>query len=137
MTKKLQAITVDRYHADNHIPDTGWIFVFAAEAGGRHKSGTAKIARTNFRAEYGCSAGMTQKAYAICFFSKHGELLDTSSIEASINQFVSHAKSNPSTKFFIPDLAKDSAIAPAQLAAWFALAPKNCTLPASWIPGNF
>lgn len=132
MVKKLKPVTVDRYHADNHIPDTSWVWVFAADAGGKHKAGSAKIARTNFRAEYSCSSGLTQKAYAICFFDKKGDGLPRADIEKAVGEFLAFVNENPGVKFFVPDFAKECAIAVQDLAQWFKDAPQNCALPEAW-----
>lgn len=76
------------FHADNTIPKGDWIWVFGSNLKGRHGAGAAKIARVNFRAEYGVGQGRTGHAYAIPTKGERLEVLPLESIKASAAQFI-------------------------------------------------
>ena len=73
-----------KFHADNTIPSGDWIWVFASNEAGKHGKGQARIARVNFRAEFGVGRGPTGHAYAIATQDRHLELLPLAAIENSI-----------------------------------------------------
>lgn len=62
-----------QFHRESVIPAGNWIWVFGSTAGGAHRKGSFKIARVNFRAEYGCDSGPTGHAYAIPTQGKQGK----------------------------------------------------------------
>ena len=78
-----------KFHANNTIPSGDWIWVFASNEAGKHGKGQARIARVNFRAEFGVGRGPTGHAYAIATQDRHLELLPLAAIENSIGDFLS------------------------------------------------
>jgi hypothetical protein len=121
------------FHPDNVIPTGDWIWVFGSNEGGRHGKGAAKIARINFRAEYGVGRGPTGHAYAIPTKDKHLNVLPLDKIEADIALFLEYARANPKLNFFVTAVGcglagySHDAIGPR-----FADAPNNCSLPDVW-----
>jgi hypothetical protein len=105
-----------QFHADHSAPTGEWIFVFGSNLAGRHGKGAARMARTNFRAEYGCGQGPTGRAYAIP--TKDRKL-----------QSLRH----PHLSFFVTRVGcglaghSDDDIGPL-----FASAGPNCSLPEQW-----
>lgn len=128
---------VDRYHGGNLIPESGWIWVFGSNLAGRHNAGCEKIARVNFRAEYGVGAGPTGTAYAIAIKDKHLKPVASEFVRCCVTDFLNYAREFPKLRFFVskfslPD-TEDSVI-----AQWFLNAPQNCSLPQEWkISSNF
>lgn len=122
-----------RFHADNTIPNSGWIWVFGSNLAGRHGKGAAKIARTNFRAEYGCGQGPTGYAYAIPTKDARLAILPLSHIRKSVQDFIAYAKASPKKRFFVTRVGcglagyRDDEIAP-----FFQNVPTNCSMPAEW-----
>lgn len=121
------------FHQDHTIPKGDWIFVFGSNEGGRHGQGAARIARVNFRAEYGCGRGRTGNAYAIPTKDRHLKILPLPAIAAAIVEFLDYARANPKLRFFITRVGcvlagyDDALIAPL-----FAQSPENCSLPEPW-----
>jgi len=122
-----------RFHADDQIPKGDWIWVFASDAAGRHRSGTAKVAHVAFGARYGESSGPIGRAYGIVVTDKHGVPVQSTSVVEHAAEFVSYARQHPRLKFFVTRLQSpiftDSLIAPL-----FKYCPENCSLPAAWEP---
>ncbi|MBY0466255.1 MAG: hypothetical protein K2W33_15060 [Burkholderiales bacterium] len=122
-----------RFHPDNTIPSAGWIWVFSSNLAGRHGKGAAKIARTNFRAEYGCGQGPTGQAYAIPTKDAHLGILPVADIQKSVEGFIAYAKASPKKEFFVTRIGcalagySDDVIAP-----FFRGVPTNCSMPAEW-----
>lgn len=120
------------YHPLNTIPSAEWIYVFGASAGGKHNKGAAKIARVNFRAEYGRDSGRTNQAYAICTKAKNSAKIEATGLQTAIEGFITYANAHPELKFFISQIGHDDGYAPAEIAPYFKNAPMNCSLPQSW-----
>lgn len=120
-------------HRDNTIPTGDWIFVFGSNLDGRHGAGAAKIARVNFRAEYGVAEGPTGRAYAIPTKDKKLATLPLEAIEQSVKTFVAHAASNPKLNFFVTRVGCGLAgYSDEDIAPFFADAPANCSMPVVW-----
>ena len=122
-----------QFHADNTIPTGDWIFVFGSNEKGAHGKGAAKIARVNFRAEYGVGEGSTASAYAIPTKDKHLATLPLSRIEQSVQAFLVYAAENPKLNFFVTRIGCGLAgYEDINIAPFFVDAPGNCSLPNNW-----
>lgn len=125
------------FHADNTIPTSDWIWVFGSNLKGRHGKGAAKVARVNFRAEYGVGCGRTGQSYAIPTKGERLDVLPLDGIKASAAQFIEYALANPKLKFFVTRVGcglagyQDDEIRP-----MFVDAPTNCSLPEVWRNGG-
>jgi hypothetical protein len=121
------------FHKDNTIPPSGWVWVFGSNLGGRHGAGAAKVARVNFRAEYGCGVGPTGSAYAIPTKDRGLSTLPLEYVKDHIVGFCHYARSYPNTFFFVTRIGcglagyEDKDIAPL-----FKDAPHNCNMPEEW-----
>lgn len=122
-----------QFHPDNTIPTGQWNWVFGSSEGAKHNKGAAKIARVNFRAEYGCSQGPTGRAYAIPVEDKHHAALDLDVIAKSIDGFIAYAKANPKMNFFISRIGQTEGFSDDVIGPLFAAAPDNCSLPEAWV----
>lgn len=121
------------FHPDHTIPAGDWIWVFGSNLAGRHGKGAAKIARVNFRAEYGCGQGRTGHAYAIPTKDKHLGVLPLTQIEQGVAGFLEYARTNPKLNFFVTRIGCELAgYTNEQIAPLFAQAPPNCSLPQPW-----
>lgn len=128
-------MTTSSFHADNIIPSGDWIWVFGSNEAGRHGKGAARVARVNFRAEYGCGRGPTGHAYAIPTKDKHLASLSLEHIEVSIGEFLKYAAEHPKRHFFVTRIGCGLAgYADEQIAPHFVHAPTNCSLPDAWLP---
>jgi hypothetical protein len=54
-----------KHYTGNIVPEPGTIFVFGSNPEGRHGSGSAKVAVTQFHAKYGQGEGPQGNAYAL------------------------------------------------------------------------
>lgn len=122
-----------KFHPDNLIPTGDWIFVFGSNEAGRHGKGAAKVARIDFRAEYGVGRGRTGQSYAIPTKDARLNVIPLAQIEASVSEFIDYARSHPDLNFFVTRVGcgfagyKDEQIGP-----MFARVPENCSLPNEW-----
>lgn len=122
-----------QFHPDNIIPTGDWIFVFGSNEAGRHGKGTAKVARIDFRAEYGVGRGRTGQAYAIPTKDTQLRVLPIRAIEPAVREFISYAKTHPELNFFVTRVGcgfagcKDEQIGPL-----FSDVPSNCSMPSDW-----
>lgn len=124
-----------KFHPDNTIPTGEWIFVFGSNLAGRHGKGAAKIARVNFRAEYGVGQGPTGHAYAIPTKGRHLEVLQLEVVRKGIAAFIGYAADNPGLNFFVTKVGTGLAgYSDDQIGPLFASAPPNCSLPNEWRP---
>ena len=131
-SKKI-AIANPRFHQDNTIPSSGWIWVFGSNEAGRHGKGAAKIARVNFRAAYGCGRGPTGSAYAIPTKDAHLAVLPIEQIQQSIADFLLYAKTYPEKLFFVTRVGCGLAgYTDDEIGPLFLTAPDNCSLPNDW-----
>jgi len=122
-----------KFHDENVIPTGDWIYVFSSNLAGKHAKGKARIARVNFRAEFGVAQGRTSNAYAIPTHDKHMAALSIDSIKAAIEAFLRFAHENQKLNFFVTRIGcEDSAFSDEQMGPLFASAPENCSLPRSW-----
>jgi hypothetical protein len=125
--------TTYQFHPDHTIPTGEWIFVFGSNLAGRHGKAAAKVARTNFRAEYGVGRGPTGNAYAIPTKGKHLEVLDFEDVERSIGDFLHYAALHPELNFFVTRVGcGEAGFSDDQVGPLFAKAPGNCSLPDGW-----
>lgn len=101
----------------NITPEEGTIFVFGSNPEGRHGAGSAKVALTQFGAQYGNGEGLQGSAYAlpttelrynkqvnsqddrVTSYSRQSLPFDT--IVASIKKLYECARQNPDKKFKI------------------------------------
>ena len=127
-------VAPNRFHPDNTLPKEGWIFVFGSNEGGRHGKGAAKVAHTNFKAQYGVGRGRTGSAYAIPTKTKNLSVLPIEAIREAVNEFLVHARQSLSTDlFFITRIGCGLAgYTDDQIAPLFVEAPENCCLPEEW-----
>lgn len=127
------AVEVERFHPDNTIASSGWIWVFGSNLAGRHGAGSAAIAHVNFRAHYGVGEGATGRSYAIPTKDRHLRVIPLDAVSNSVKGFIDYATANPATKFYVTRVGcglagyKDEQIAP-----MFKDAPLNCCLPDRW-----
>lgn len=121
------------FHAENTTPRGNWVWVFGSDFGGRHSKGYAKIAKVNFGAAYGQSAGPAGRSYAIALQGRSG-MLPMGEILTSITEFVRYAQDRPKTNFFVTRMSEDSMSAETEIiiAQAFGQAPANCSLPEIW-----
>lgn len=126
-------MSTTQFHAENIIPSGNWIWVFACDESGKHAKGKARIARVNFRAEFGTARGPTGHAYAIPVYDRQMRLLPASAIEQSIAEFLHYAQSHSTIDFFVNRIAcgpgelSDDLVGPL-----FVNASPNCSLPDTW-----
>jgi hypothetical protein len=122
-----------KFHDENVIPTGDWIYVFSSNLAGKHAKGKARIARVNFRAEFGVAEGRTSNAYAIPTHDKHSTALPLTSINAAIEAFLIYAHENQKLNFFVTRIGcEDSQFGDEQMGQLFANAPENCSLPSCW-----
>jgi hypothetical protein len=122
-----------KFHDENVIPTGDWIYVFSSNLAGKHAKGKARIARVNFRAEFGVAEGRTSNAYAIPTHDKHSAALPLTSINAAIEAFLRYAHENRNLNFFVTRIGcEDSSYGDEQMGQLFANAPENCSLPSNW-----
>jgi hypothetical protein len=122
-----------KFHDENVIPTGDWIYVFSSNLAGKHAKGKARIARVNFRAEFGVAEGRTSNAYAIPTHDKHLAALPLDSIKAAIEAFMRYAHENQNLNFFVTRIGcEDSPYGDELMGQLFANAPKNCSLPRCW-----
>lgn len=126
--------TTFQFHPDNTLPTGDWIFVFGSNLAGRHGKGAAKIARNNFRAQYGTGSGPTGHAYAIpTKKAPYDSGLPLESIERSIDEFLRYAQEHPKLNFFVTRVGcGEAGYTDEQIGPLFASAPPNCSLPDNW-----
>lgn len=122
-----------QFHRDNTIPTGEWIWVFGSNEKGNHGKGAAKVARVNFRAEYGVGRGATGQAYAIPTKDKALQTLPLETIGPAVKEFLAYASAHPKLSFFVTRVGCVLAgYTDAQIAPLFAQAPGNCSLPDEW-----
>ena len=124
-----------QFHPENTAPLGPWVWVFASNESGTHSKGSAKVAKLNFRATAGIASGPTGNAYALAVFDHRQKLLPMARIKAEVAMFLDYARETPAKNFFVTRIA----CAPGQLpdssmAALFANASSNCSLPQAWMP---
>lgn len=93
-----------KYYTGNIQPGPDIIFVFGSNPEGRHGLGTAKIARNQFGAIYGCGEGLMGNSYAIPtkdlrFYTQPS--ISPDHIIASIQKMYDTARANPDKKFMV------------------------------------
>jgi len=109
------------------------IFVFGSNLAGRHGKGAALYARQNHGAIYGQGIGLQGTSYAIPTKDANIQTLKLVYIEKYVNDFIEHAKNNPTNTYKVTRIGcglagyKDHDIAP-----MFREAPSNCVLPEEW-----
>lgn len=123
-----------KFHPENVIPTSNWIWVFGAKEGGKHSKGTSKIAHVNFRAKYGCDSGPTANAYAVTCQDKQHNLHPLSEITKKIDKFLSYAVTKPKENFFVTRIGFVEGLKDEEIAPLFQSAPCNCSLPEAWKP---
>lgn len=122
-----------KFHPNNSVPTGQWIWVFGSNEAGRHGKGAARVARVNFRAEYGTGRGPTGNAYAIPTKDRHLQVLPLASIERSVADFLQYAALNPEKNFFVTAVGTEPAgFKDDEIGPLFAKAPENCSLPDHW-----
>lgn len=124
-----------QFHPEYTSPQGPWVWVFASTESGNHRRGSAKVARLHFRADAGVGSGPTGNAYALATFDHRHKLLPMARIKAEVAMFLDYARETPAQNFFVTRIA----CAPGQLldstmAALFASASSNCSLPQAWMP---
>ncbi|WP_169582389.1 MULTISPECIES: hypothetical protein [Microbacterium] len=105
----------------------GEVFVFGSNAAGAHAGGAARFALDRFGAVWGQSEGLQGQAYAIDTMSGLAVL------EEQAGRFVEFARSRPDLRFLVTEVGCGIAgYRPDQVAVFFAGAPDNVVLPASF-----
>lgn len=122
-----------QFHQDNILPSGAWTYVFGSNLAGKHARGTARIARVNFRADFGCGLGPTGHAYALATHGSNLKALALATVEQHILSFLRHARANPTQDFFITRVGCENGdFQDDQIGPLFASAPDNCSLPDRW-----
>lgn len=122
-----------QFHPDNIIPTGAWIFVYGSNEAGRHGRGAAKVARIDFRAEYGVGQGRTGDAYAIPTKDADLKALPLRDIDNYVREFLAYAEAHPDLNFFVTRVGCGLAgYRDEQIGPMFAKAPRNCSLPNEW-----
>lgn len=122
-----------RFHNENILPTGTWTYVFGSNLAGKHARGTARIARVNFRADFGCGLGPTGHAYALATHSGHGKPLELSVVEQHVAAFLDYARMHPKQDFFVTRIGCDHGeFTDDQIGPLFAHTPANCSLPERW-----
>lgn len=131
---KQKRIVANRYHPDHTIPrGDEWTWVFGSNLAGRHGAGAAKVARVNFRAEYGNGVGPTGRSYAIPTKDRNLKTLPLIDIEKSICDFIRFANIFSEKQFFITRIGCELAgYTDDQIGPMFKNSPLNCSLPDEW-----
>lgn len=124
---------ISSFHAANVIPSGNWIWVFSTNEGGKLGKGWERIARVNFRADYGCGSGPSGHAYAIATRDKKLQIRSMEAVAKEVEAFLQYAKANPKLNFFVTRIGCDvNGFTDAQIGPLFAAAPANCSLPEAW-----
>ena len=104
------------------------VFVFGSNADGAHGGGAAKFAHDRFGAIWGQSEGLQGQSYGIDTMSG----LDVFREQA--RRFVEFATAHPELRFLVTEVGCGIAgYTPRQVAGFFAGAPENVVLPASFV----
>lgn len=120
-------------HNDALIP-SNCVYVFGGNLAGKLISGRAKIARNNFRVEYGTAEGPSAKGYAIPVRDRKLALLPLEDVRAAVERFLAYAKAKPKETFFIARVGCDEGeFGDEVMAEMFASAPSNCSVPYQWL----
>lgn len=105
----------------------GEVFVFGSNASGAHGGGAARFAYDRFGAVWGQSEGLQGQSYGIDTMSG----LDV--FEQQAHRFVAFARENAELRFLVTEVGCGIAgYSPDQVAGFFAEAPDNVVLPASF-----
>jgi len=111
------------------------IFVFGSNLAGIHGAGAALFAKNNHGALLGQGIGRQGNSYGIPTKDSHIETLPLKDIKVFVDQFLQYAKDNPNLKFQVTRIGCGLAgYTDQQIAPMFSGAPKNCLMPASWVP---
>lgn len=122
-----------KFHPDNTLPAGDWIFTFGSNEAGKHGKGAERVARVNFRAEYGVGQGPTGHAFALPIRDRHLKMLPLANIEKSVEDFLAYAKLHQELNFFVTHMACAAGeYSDDQIGPLFARAPENCSLPDKW-----
>jgi hypothetical protein len=128
-----QPQTTIQFHPDGTLPRGDAVWVFGSNVSGRHGKGAARVARVNFRAEYGVGNGPTGNAYAIPTKDRHLQTLPLRQVVASIQEFLAWARANPKLSIFVTRVGCVLAgFTDEEIGPHFAAAPPNCSLPDAW-----
>lgn len=114
------------------------IFVFGSNLAGRHGKGAALDARLQYGAVSGVGEGRTGNAYALPTKDAKLRTRSLEDIQRSVETFLTHARENLETQFFVTRVGCGLAgYCEADIAPMFQDAPANCELPQGWTsPGN-
>jgi hypothetical protein len=101
---------------------------------GIHGAGAAAVARLGYGAQTGVHSGPTGRAYAIpTVFKPGGPQVPLVDIQASVRQFLQHAREQDPLQFWVTAVGCGLAgYTHAQIAPLFRGAPNNCSLPDTW-----
>jgi hypothetical protein len=114
-------------------PPPGTVFVFGSNRAGRHGRGAAWTAFKQHGALYGQGEGFQGQSYAIPTKDESLNTLPLSQIEWHVARFLQFAAENPDKTFFVTRIGCGLAgYYDDEIAPFFARAPVNCLLPASW-----
>lgn len=122
-----------KFHDDKVVPSNGWVYVFAANLGGKLTSPKARIARNNFRVAYGTAEGRSEMAYALPVRDRKMALLPLDFVASAVARFIEHARQRPREEFFITRIGcEEGEFDEREMASLFAACPENCSLPEAW-----
>jgi hypothetical protein len=108
------------------------IFVFGANAAGRHGRGAAKKAVDEYGAVYG-EVGPQGRSYGIPTKGRDLNVLSLREIEKNVDLFVAWAKLHPEETFWVTNIGCGLAgYTHEQIGPMFADAPDNCVLSADF-----
>ncbi len=122
------------YHLNDFTPYHGRaIFVFGSNLAGIHGKGAAKYAAEYLGAGYGIGVGYTGGCYALPTKDEKIKTLTLSVIEGYVCKFLTAARGDDSTKFFVTRVGCGYAgYTDEQIAPLFKGAPENCVFPIEW-----
>lgn len=103
------------------------VFVFGSNVEGAHAGGAARLAVARFGAVWGQAEGLQGQSYAINTMSGIDVLREQA------GRFIDFAVSNPGLTFLVTEVGCGIAgYTPGEVAPFFASAPANVILPASF-----
>lgn len=108
--------------------EAGEVFVFGSNMSGAHGGGAARFAYDRFGAVWGQAEGLQGQSYAIDTMSGLRVFKDQA------KRFVRFAQEHPELRFLLSEVGCGIAgYTPEQVARFFAGAPENVVLPASFV----
>jgi hypothetical protein len=125
-----------KYHLNTLlVPEDkeSYIYVFASNLAGIHRTELGNIAQSMFGAESGISIGFYSRSYALPLKDRFIRYLSLEEIKKYVELFKAFTLEHPEMKFWIPDLCTEKKGYRAyHLAHLFKGCGSNCCFPLSW-----